>query len=370
MKKHILWLVKRLLVVGFALAFAAVLLEVLLRLFVPVTDWPVGEYDPAVGLHRQPNQTGTWVVGFDGEVRGKYHINGQGWNSLHEYTADKPDGTLRIAVIGDSFIEAMQVDVDETYAALAEQALSADGACPGYDRVEVYSFGFGGAQLSQYLNVMRYVAERYAPDVFIINIFPVNDFDESLADYAPSAYSYFLTFRDDGQGGFVEVPPVPYTPSEVRRLMVKLALVRYVYGNLQLEAVIRRASRDEAPIADLQDELAALTRHIFAEYQRTAEGSGARLLLVMDADRRFIYGEDPPSERITLLSQIAHEATAEQGIALLDLTETFTQDYQQFGERFEFTVDDHWNERGHRLISEVVSDWVAGSICLGGENGG
>ena len=112
---------------------------------------PEGEYDPAVGLHRQPNQTGTWVVGFYGEVQGKYHINGQGWNSPHEYTADKPDGTLRIAVIGDSFIEAMQVDVDETYAALTEQALSADGVCPGYDRVEVYSFGFGGAQQGNFL---------------------------------------------------------------------------------------------------------------------------------------------------------------------------------------------------------------------------
>ncbi len=363
MKQRAKSLAKGLLISFISLIVLAVILEIVLRTFVPVTDWPVGEFDPGVGLHRKPNQTGTWVLGATGEVQGHYRFNNVGWNSIHDYSNSKPDSTLRIAVIGDSFIEALQVDVDESYPILLERALQANLPCAAYNQIEVYNFGFSGAPLSQYLNIMRYVAKEYRPDVYIINIYPVNDLDESLADYTPDAYVYFMTYRRNAQGGFEEVPPSPVTPSKLRRLMMNSALVRYVYGNLQISALYTRLVRAESPILDLEGQLTALVRYIFGEYQRIAQENGSRLLLVMDADRYTIYGDAAPSQRIALGSHITTQVSQQVGIDLIDLTDTFTQDFQEHGKRFEFSIDDHWNERGHALTSQVVTDWVSNNVC-------
>lgn len=363
MKQRAKAFARGLLISCISLIVLALILEIALKLFVPVTDWPVGEFDPGVGLHRKPDQTGTWVLGVTGEVQGHYRFNNAGWNSIHDYSKDKPDDTLRIAVIGNSFVEALQVDVEESYPVLLERALQANLPCATYNQIEVYNFGFSGAPLSQYLNIMRYAAQEYHPDVYIITIYPVNDFDKSLIDYTPDAYAYFMTYRRNAQGEFEEVLPSPVTPSKFRRLMVKSALVRYVYGNLQVGAVYTRLVRAESSILDLEEELTALVRHIFGEYQRIAQDDNSQLLLVMDADRYAIYGTAAPSQRITLCSRITTQVSQQLGIELIDLTETFTQDFQAHGKRFEFSIDDHWNERGHALTSQVVFKWVNDNVC-------
>jgi hypothetical protein len=83
----------------------------------------------------------------------------------------------------------------------------------------------------------------------------------------------------------------------------------------------------------------------------------------MDADRYAIYGKSAPSQRIALCSRITTQVSEELGIDLIDLTETFTQDFQAHGKRFEFSIDDHWNERGHALTSQVVFKWVNDNVC-------
>lgn len=346
-----------------SLIVLAIILEIVLRLFVPVTDWPVSEYDPGVGMHRKPRQTGTWVLGAAGEVQAHYRFNNAGWNSIHDYTNSKPGDTLRVAVIGDSFVEALQVDVDESYPILLERALQARLPCATFNQAEVYGFGFSGAPLSQYLSIMRYVAREYHPDVYIINIYPVNDFDQSLTDYAPDAYRYFLTYRRNDQGGFEEVLAAPVAPSTFRRLAMNSALVRYVYGNLQINTHLARLVRSEAPLSASEDELTALGSQLFGEYQRITQEEGSPLLLVLDADRAAIYGDTAPSQDIALCSRITAQVSQQLGIDLIDLTDTFTQDFREHGKRFESSVDPHWNERGHALASQVVFDWVGDEVC-------
>jgi hypothetical protein len=67
-----------------------------------------------------------------------------------------PDRT-RVAVIGDSYVEAFQVP---HYASLAEQL----EALLGEDRTEVYRFGISGAPLSQYLYMFETEVAAYNPE--------------------------------------------------------------------------------------------------------------------------------------------------------------------------------------------------------------
>jgi len=383
--------IEKLSILSISLLVFLVLLEVALRLFFPVTDWPLRQYEPGIGLHLAPNQSGTFVLGATGEGVGNFRTNAAGWNSLHEYQRSKPDGTLRIAVIGDSFVEALQVDVDKAFPGLVEATMEASPSCADYDTIEVYSYGASGAPLSQYLNVMRHVAEQHDPDVFIITIFPGNDVEQSLRseDPAISSFSYFLSFEQNSEGDFEEVGPYPWVPSRVRRFLVRFALVRYLYGNLKVESVAPflrslfqvKGAAGETPQerdggAD-NDTLGTasfsvdphvwdeLVRYIFQEYQQVAEQNNSQLLLIMDANRRAIYDDNwaPSSPASIQYEQLISETAESQDIDFIDLTSAFTADYQKHGERFEFVVDYHWNERGHRIVAEVVSNRVISDIC-------
>ena len=70
----------------------------------------------------RPNQRG--VFRKRDEVESKYRINDQGWNSKYQSYRSKMDPDLkRIVMIGDSYLEAFQVDFDQSLAEQLEAAL-------------------------------------------------------------------------------------------------------------------------------------------------------------------------------------------------------------------------------------------------------
>src|SRR5687767_4173529 len=105
-----------------SLVVAVLLAEVGVRLFVDVTDLPVYFWDPVLGPRRAPRQSGHYLV--HGGVRGRYRFNEQGWNSLRNYDPSKRQGVLRVAVVGDSYVEALQVDTKDAFFAVAERRMN------------------------------------------------------------------------------------------------------------------------------------------------------------------------------------------------------------------------------------------------------
>ena len=77
-------------------------------------------------------------------------------------TVDKPPNTFRIAVIGDSFAEALQVDLDHTFWSVMERKL-AEGWRGNGQRVEVLNFGvsgYGTARNSRWYGTMSGTTSR------------------------------------------------------------------------------------------------------------------------------------------------------------------------------------------------------------------
>lgn len=340
------------------------LLEIGVRLFLPVTDLPLSAYDPEVGVHRKPNQRGTRIVGYGEEINAEYTVNADGWNSTHtDYLPDKPEGVLRVAVIGDSYVEAMEVDVEDAFPARIEQRLAAT-RCNSHDHVEVYAFGTEGAPLSHHLNVMRYVAERYDPDVFVILVIH-NDFDESLPGYG--FHEHYMKVMPDGNGGFTEIPPAPFKPPLLRRAALRSALFRFLYGNLETfevaeaTALALRANFTGGREIPLQTvDLQAMTTYLVGQYQAVADQSDSRLLVIMDADRHNVYnGSGDPG----YYNQMVRQAADQTGVDFVDLTDAFTVEYQAHHRPFNSSVDWHWNEYGHDVVSGVVVDWLQSDVC-------
>ena len=91
-----------------------------------------------------------------------------------EHAIEKPPGTVRIAVLGDSFTEALQVAAEETFWAVLERLLR---SCPAYAgrAVEVINFGVGGYGTAQELLTWREQASHYAPDLVVLAFYTEND---------------------------------------------------------------------------------------------------------------------------------------------------------------------------------------------------
>jgi hypothetical protein len=107
------------------------------------------------------------------EGAGFISVNSAGFRGP-EWTVAKPPGTLRVAVVGDSFTEAPQVAYDQSFCAVAEHAL---GGCKGLGakKVQVMNFGTDAYGTAQELVTLHRDAWQYAPDIVVLAFFSGND---------------------------------------------------------------------------------------------------------------------------------------------------------------------------------------------------
>src|SRR5581483_6519252 len=104
-----------------------------------------------------------WNVG---ENENYVKINSRGLHD-REHSLQRPPDTLRIAVIGDSETEAVQVPLEQAYFSVAERELNARLPA-GHPKVEVISFGVGGYGLGpQYLTVKNHIWQ-YDPQIVLV----------------------------------------------------------------------------------------------------------------------------------------------------------------------------------------------------------
>ena len=95
-----------------------------------------------------------------------------------EHTKAKPENTIRIAVLGDSFTEAQGVAAEDTFWAVMEDNLRTCRAWAGLD-VEVINFGVSAYGTAQELITLRRFAWDYSPDIVLL-AFVENDFRDNL----------------------------------------------------------------------------------------------------------------------------------------------------------------------------------------------
>ncbi len=110
---------------------------------------------------------------FDDEGGALVRINTAGFRD-REWEVPKPPGTFRIAVLGDSYVDAWQVSVEERFTERLGAALHASGHFSPFN-VEVLNFGVGGYGTAQELQVLRYSVWKYSPDLVILAFLPYND---------------------------------------------------------------------------------------------------------------------------------------------------------------------------------------------------
>lgn len=158
--------------------------------------------DPIIGACGIPDKTVTYRK----EGFGRFRYNSFGMQDVERPLA-KPASTTRVCILGDSMIEALQVDRSKNFCSLLEDRLnSSSTATEGKSnkkQFEVLNFGVSMTNLAQMYLRLKHRVVDFHPDIVVI---PVRV--DAALQLAPNAEGGFLcarpTFFADGKGHFIE----------------------------------------------------------------------------------------------------------------------------------------------------------------------
>jgi hypothetical protein len=320
-------------------------------------------------------------------------INSQGWRD-REHPLAKPAGTYRIAILGDSYAEALQVDMDHAFWALLPERLAACGFAGGR-RIETLNFGVSGYGTGHELLTLRERVWQYAPDMVLLAFFPGNDVrNNSKALEGERGRAYFslkdgklyldTAFRDDPL--FVEKQQIAAERAWLQDLRLYQLLRRVRAGditkgfhNAPIAAALATGHSLSEPGLDEQvfhaprepkwREAWDITDRLVLATADETKSHGARFVLTIlstpgtvypDAALRARYAQSLgvkslfyPEERLTRLG-------AEHGfevIALAPQMQRVADEEQVFLHGFPNTKRGfgHWNDAGHALAAKLIA---------------
>ncbi|MBU6450197.1 MAG: SGNH/GDSL hydrolase family protein [Cyanobacteria bacterium REEB67] len=140
--------------------------------------------DPELGMTHMTDKSVTWRK----EGYARSYLN---WDGLREsnITPAKPAGVYRVALLGDSMVEGLQVPLEQTFGKKLEKQLTAKLHRP----VQVINFGTSGYSTVQECLLMKRKVFNYAPDMVLLGYDGRDMFenwstpDQSLANVRPYA---------------------------------------------------------------------------------------------------------------------------------------------------------------------------------------
>ena len=191
--------------------------------------------DPDRGWQLIPGKSGEW----QGEGEKSYvQINSQGLRD-GEHSQGKPKNTLRIAVLGDSFTEAIHVPIGKTFWYKLGRKFQSCPALKGQN-VEVINFGVQGYGTAQELITLQKKVWAYAPDLVILAFFNGNDVINNSRALEYDQYRPFFVYKDGklvADMSFRQLAPVDrnrYAVSIVDRLPIWLVNHSRILKNLKM----------------------------------------------------------------------------------------------------------------------------------------
>jgi hypothetical protein len=175
----------KLLLILFGFLLGGILAEIVLR----VAGYSYPEFytlDQSRGYALRPGAEGWYRKEGEAHVR----INSDGLRD-REHSLTKPPDTIRIAVVGDSYPEALPVSLEKAFWWVMGRKVQ---ECEAYPvKIEVLNFGVSGYGTAQELLTLRQQVWKYSPDIVMLAVTTNNDItDNSRALKKTEEIPYFV----------------------------------------------------------------------------------------------------------------------------------------------------------------------------------
>lgn len=358
MRRWPAWFVNGLLLLG-AMGAALALTEVGVRLISPQ---PTGlSHQDRYGLGMHYAGISRYLPQFGQEVS----INSAGMRD-REHTFAKPPGVFRVLLLGDSFVEAVQVPFEASLPSLLEKELAQQTG----RQVEVVSAGVSGWGTDDELRYLTYYGAKYQADLVVVAMTLHNDISDNLREE-------WHTMKD---GALVEQPRPPMSSLRYKVVSLK-AFIATRFQTYQLWRRVRHGGEMQQTGKLLRSHIVELfwqpvpdriawgfdfTRLLLAQMKEVAGAGGSRVALVLlplrvqlsdSSFAAFVQGADAdPSEMPAGAPQRVMTGIADSlGIPVIDLLPSFQAWTAESSGPLFLEWDGHWNEAGHRLAAEVAA---------------
>lgn len=334
----------RLLLIGVSVGTMAVLGEIGLRVW--------------TGLPRESR-----VEGLEFSYRAR--TNSDGFRD-EEFVRERTPGTLRVLVLGDSFIYGTGVAAEDSIPVLLESSLSARVGRP----VEVYNLGIPGTDTYDYLRRARRFSD-YRPDLVLYALYVDNDIEPSPP---PARIPHFLKHLElvelakrvrDRVTGSACQEPQGVEPGSIDPAYVKLACQGRINAHLFQRAAV---GDNHAYYEALTERFRSLpyTKRNILDVRHVFDGAAFGLVILPSkyqvsagyfAELRklgFVFSRDEPVS--DALQQAICEWAEQESLPALDILPGLVADP---GTSHYYAIDDHLNAAGNQRTAALISDWIA-----------
>jgi lysophospholipase L1-like esterase len=335
------------------------------------------QHDPVYGASHIPGQAGYYQK----DPPSYIVINGKGFRGP-ERSYEKPPGTYRIVVIGDSYIEAFSVPYEQTLTHLVEERLQAEGY-----PVEVVNLGMSNFGTAQELLLLEREGVRYHPDLVVLAFYQ-NDPADNYRPLSGDPNRPYFRLTPDGR---LERPLFrpPMSSRGVVRDFMRRHLRIYTFFPKRIQEAVRRVRRkttkgdsrrphethrlyamaSHALVAAKPEGAGApastasttkreaweVTYALIKEFRRVTEAQGAQFVFLdipegWVAERvwdRFATKNPEPQS----LLQAFCEREEMRCLLLLPL-------FREVAARGVKLYGDHWNAEGHRVAAEALVELI------------
>jgi len=168
--------------------------------------------DASRGYRLRPGVSG-W---YSKENKVYIQINSDGLRD-REHSTQKPPNTFRIAIVGDSYAEALQVPQDATFWSVMGNGLQ---TCSPNKQIEIINFGVSGYGTAQELITLRDQVWKYSPDLVLLAVTTSNDITDNVRNLKKARDIPYFNYRDNQpviDDSFRETPEFQWRQSTIGR---------------------------------------------------------------------------------------------------------------------------------------------------------
>lgn len=280
-----------------------------------------------------------------------------------EHELAKPKHRVRVAVIGDSYVDAIQLPLEKIYPRLLEARLAK--ATPPPVEVEAIAIGYSGWGQPSELDALDRYALPYRPDVVVLEFLPANDVRNNLPELERFANDLDRTAARRAQVFAID-KGLRFTAFVAEKVHFTLKRVLGIPSEIDSDAFRPKPIYTDPA---LWDQAWKRTDELIGAIHEKTRGSGARLVVAIFPGQMEVNAiADPawlPRDMDGALpARRMLEICKRRGIPCLDLAPRFAAHGQPEAAHVTLEYDGHWGEIGHRWGAEETARFLVDETSL------